>query len=162
MENQSSTVNLSFRAKALLLVIVQFMRINGRPPQQKELWCDLGDPNAGVRGYGGEVNHWYIESGAVNQHPFGLSGWHMMYKDAEQLAARGLLLPRAKRYTDRTKQQARKRLEALRGKLNRTPDEDIEAQVLEASLTRRGMPWQATPAGVQFVKDHLSGDWRTW
>ena len=138
------------------------MTINGRPPQQKELWSNLGDPNAGVRGYGGEVNHWYVESGAVNQHPFGLSGWHVMYKDAEQLSAHGLLLPRAKRYTGKDQQRAKKRLLALQGKLKRTPEEDLEMQLIEAGLSGKGMPWQATPAGIRFVKDHLSGDWRTW
>ena len=157
--------NLTFRAKALLRVIVDFVRSEGRPPLQRELSAQSGDANEGVRGDVGLVSDWYIETGAVNRHPFGVAGARGLDVAVKELADAGLIVPRVKRYRGAGdgKAEAYKRVEKLRRKVNLSADEQQELDLLQKGLQdNAGSPYLPTEAGFKYADEQLEGNWETW
>lgn len=157
-------VNLTFRAKALLLVLVEFVRKEGRAPLQREL-LQAGAPDEGVRGDVGLMSQWYMRTGAVNQHPFGLTHPVPLNDAAKELANAGLLTPRVKRYrkNDAEKVAALKRVQQLERKVKLDDKETQELDLLKKGLQdNAGSAYLPTEAGFRYADEHLSGSWETW
>lgn len=107
------------------------------------------------------INDWYIRTGAVKEHPFGLTGEGVLSKIAHELSDAGLLLPRSHFFKKSEAPAARQRLEGLRDKI-RNADENVELMLLEAGLKFAGMPYTPTSAGFKYADEHLAGDWQSW
>lgn len=80
----------SLRAQVLLLVVVQAMRLDGKPPAQSQLmWVD-------GRESGGLLNEYWREQQVDRRFPTGYTSNSHISNAAQLLAERGLFIPRGR------------------------------------------------------------------